>query len=99
MEKLDLHRAGVACYSAGVIIPVIGAPTAPRRRIIRRLRIVRGGGRVVVAVRVIVRLMVGVREHGTKREGSEPDADRGSGADPTRICRPRRRSQPDSSKD
>src|SRR5215472_5961982 len=82
---------------------VIGAPTAPRRRIIRGQRIV-SRGRWIVAV-VAVRVIVRVCEDGAEGKSSEPDADGGTRAypaptpTPTRICGPRHRRQPDSGKD
>jgi hypothetical protein len=103
IEKLWNPIAPASAYSASVIISIIGTPTAPRGRVIRRRRIVRWGGWGVVAavgaVRVVIRLIVGVREDGAEREGSEPDPNRGTRADPTCICGPRRRRQPDSGKD
>jgi hypothetical protein len=91
-----------ARYSTSVIVMVIGAPTPPCGRIIRRRRIVRRGGWVVAvgAVRGIIRvIVVGVREHGAKRKGSEPNPDGGTRADPTCICGPRHRRQPDGCND
>src|SRR6516162_4706292 len=94
---------GLLRCSTSVVISVKGAPTAPWGRIIRRRWIVVSWGGRVVAVRVGV--IVGVREYGAKREGSEPEPDRGARADPTSapapasICRPRHRRQPDSGKD
>src|ERR1700758_469518 len=71
----------------------ISVPAAPWGRIIRRCRIVRRSGWVVaavVAVRVIIPVIVGVREHRAEREGSEPDPDTGSGAERMRgPCRRR----------
>ena len=90
-----------ARYSTSVIVMIIGAPTAPRGRIIRRRWIVSRGGRVV-DVRVVIRVVVvGVCEHGTEGESSEPDPDGGTRADPTStcICGPRHRRQPDSGND
>src|ERR1700758_230550 len=77
----------------------ISVPAAPWGRIIRRCRIVRRSGWVVaavVAVRVIIPVIVGVREHRAEREGSEPDPDTGSGAE--RMRGPCRRRPPDCSK-
>src|SRR6202007_1702752 len=85
-----------------------GVPAAPCGRVIRRRRIVRRSGWViaVVAIRVIIRvIVVGVREHGAKREGSEPNPDGGTRADPaptpTSACirGPRHRRQPDGGED
>src|SRR5215472_16080209 len=94
-------------HSTRVIVMVIGAPTAPCGRIIRRWRIVRRGGRVVagVAVRVVIRTIVGLREHGAEGECSKPEPNGGTGADPTAtptstcICGLRHRRQPDSGND
>src|SRR6516164_10522410 len=87
---------------------VIGAPTAPRRRIVRCRRIVRVSWCrwvvAVVAVWVWV-IVIGVREHGAQGESAEPDPDGGTRADPTStptttcICRPRQCRQPDGGKD
>ena len=84
--------------SASVIISVIGVPTAPRRRIIRCRWIVRRGGWVVVPVRVIIRAIIGVRERRAEREGSEPEADCSTGADPIGMGGPGSRRRPDSGK-
>jgi len=81
-----------ARYSTSVIVMVIGAPTPPCGRIIRRGWIVRRGGWVVAVVGV--RVIVGVREHGAKRKGSEPNPDGGTRAHLTCICGPRHRREP-----
>ena len=51
-----------ARYLTSVIVLVIGAPTAPCGRIIRRRWIVSWGGWVVavVAVRVVIRIIIGL---------------------------------------
>ena len=101
-------RAPGCCnYSTSVVGTVIGAPTAPRGRIIRRRRIIPSRrivcrGWRVVAVRIIIRVrVVGICEHGPKRKGSEAKPDGGTRADPTppRTCGLRHRRQPDSGKD
>ena len=60
--------------STSVMVSVIGAPTASRGRIIRRLWIVSRGGWIVavVAVWVVIRIIVRVCEHGAEGESSEP---------------------------
>ena len=56
---VEATKAVGARYSTSVIVVVVGAPTSPCGRIITRRRIVRRGG-WVVAVRVIIRIIVGV---------------------------------------
>src|SRR5215472_8938224 len=68
-SPISANTGGDPAISASVIVAVIGAPTAPRRRIIRRRRIVSRGG-WVVAVRVVIRVIVGVCQDGAERESS-----------------------------
>src|SRR5215472_14897726 len=78
-----------ACHSTSVIVMVIGAPTAPCGRIVRRRRIVSRGGWIVavVAVGIVIRvIVVRVRQHRAKSEGAEPEPDSGTRADPTAAC-------------
>ena len=110
VERNEARARASACarYSTSVIVPVRGAPTAPRGRITRSRRIVRWSGWVVavVAVRVVIRaIVVGVCKHGAQGESSEPDPNGSTRADPTStptptcICGPRHCRQPDRSKD